>query len=425
MRLPCRCLFLPIALCYALCYALSLHAQQGPGLMDGDLVAICGDSITEQKDYSVNIQSYLLMCQPKASLQTVQFGWGGETSWGFKARMENDTLRFHPTVATTCYGMNDGGYGPLAEDRAKLYRDSQTAIVQQFKQAGVRFIVVGSPGAVDSDTFRRDPEQARIYNQTLSQLRDISREVAEAEGVTFANVYDPMIKVMEQCKEKYGHEYHVCGGDGVHPSRNGHLVMAYAFLKALGCDGQIGTIEYDLAGNSASASAGHTATLKGPGEIEVVSSRYPYCFFGDANSPDSTAGVIEFLPFNNELNQFRLIVANAAGKKVMVTWGEHSKEFEGDELANGINLAAEFLNNPFSQPFTQVQQAIREQQNFETPLVKNLMHDLPQYLQLVPEEAESFERIADRLVQKDKILRDLSSAAVKPVMHMLKVQVQE
>ncbi len=27
------------------------------------------------------------------------------------------------------------------------------------------------------------------------------------------------------------------GRDGVHPDRNGHLVMAYAFLKALGCDG--------------------------------------------------------------------------------------------------------------------------------------------------------------------------------------------
>ena len=39
--------------------------------------------------------------------------------------------------------------------------------------------------------------------------------------------------------------------DGVHPAANGHLIMAYAFLKGLGCDGNVGTITLDLAGNHA------------------------------------------------------------------------------------------------------------------------------------------------------------------------------
>ncbi len=42
-----------------------------------------------------------------------------------------------------------------------------------------------------------------------------------------------MIDAMAKAKLKYGKEYNVAGGDGVHPNRNGHLVMAYAFLKAL------------------------------------------------------------------------------------------------------------------------------------------------------------------------------------------------
>ena len=42
--------------------------------------------------------------------------------------------------------------------------------------------------------------------------------------------------------------YHVAGADGVHPAANGHLIIAYAFLKALGCDGNIGTIKVDLCG---------------------------------------------------------------------------------------------------------------------------------------------------------------------------------
>ncbi|MHC4913054.1 MAG: hypothetical protein ACYTE5_08635, partial [Planctomycetota bacterium] len=37
------------------------HGQDTPRLQQGDFVAICGDSITEQKQYSVYVQDYLLM----------------------------------------------------------------------------------------------------------------------------------------------------------------------------------------------------------------------------------------------------------------------------------------------------------------------------------------------------------------------------
>lgn len=404
---------------------VSLPQRVQAQLKDGDLVAICGDSITEQKLYSVDIETYLLLCQPKSGLQTVQFGWGGETSWGFKARMNNDALPFAATVATTCYGMNDGGYGPLAESRAKMYRDNQRGIVQVFKQAGVRFIVVGSPGCVDSDTFRRNPEQAAIYNKTLSQLRDIAREVAKEEGVAFANVYDPMIDVMAKAKAKYGKDYHLAGGDGVHPDRNGHLVMAYAFLKALGCDGQIGTIKVDVAKNKAEGSEGHKVLSVDKGVVELESTRYPYCFTGEPNRTNATTGVLEFLPFNDELNRYQLVATGVPGERVKVTWGKQSKVFAAKDLAQGINLAAEFLDNPFSQPFAKAQQTIRDQQNQETQLIKNLLHNLPQYGRLLPEEAETFSRLADKIVAKDKALREASSAAVVPVKHTLRIEAAE
>src|ERR1700748_3710545 len=102
--------------------------------------------------------------------------------------MTNDMLRFKPTVATTCFGMNDGGYSPMNPDKAKGYRENQTKIVKKCKEAGVRGIVVGSPGAVDSDSFHKNPEDAKMYNKTLGEERDIAREVAQAEGVVFADV---------------------------------------------------------------------------------------------------------------------------------------------------------------------------------------------------------------------------------------------
>ena len=105
--------------------ALTCHAAATAKELveSGDMVAVIGDSITEQKQYSVFIEDYLLMCQPAEKLQVAQFGWGGETATGFEKRMKNDMLRFKPMLITTCFGMNDGGYGPLTKDRADLYRD--------------------------------------------------------------------------------------------------------------------------------------------------------------------------------------------------------------------------------------------------------------------------------------------------------------
>src|SRR5688572_19142843 len=204
-------------------------------LKENDFLAVCGDSITEQKLYSVYIENYLLMCRPTNNLRAMQFGWGGEVAPGFLGRMSN-VLRFPVTAATTCYGMNDGGYAPLTPERAKAYRDGMTGIVDTFKKSGVRLIVVGSPGAVDTKFYRPTPnaDEDKVYNKTLADLRDIANEVAAEQKVSFADVHGAMLDVMAKAKAKYGEDYPVGGGDGVHPSANGQLVMAYAFLKALG-----------------------------------------------------------------------------------------------------------------------------------------------------------------------------------------------
>src|SRR3954451_2138295 len=147
----------------SLLLAVSAGAQNQ--LQKGDFVAVCGDSITEQKLYSVYIEDYLLMCKPQADVRVMQFGWSGETSWGFLSKMPTQALRFDMTVATTCYGMNDGGYSPMNDAKAKKYREAMQGVIDQFKKKGVRFIVVGSPGAVDADTFQKSAEKAVMYNK--------------------------------------------------------------------------------------------------------------------------------------------------------------------------------------------------------------------------------------------------------------------
>src|SRR5881296_80936 len=149
-------------------------------LKRGDNIAICGDSITAQKMYSRAIESYLMACTPELELSVRQYGWSGEQAPGFLARMTNDCLRFKPTVATTCYGMNDHGYRPYDESIGSKYREHSTAIVRAFKASGTR-VIQGSPGCVS-----HNPE---ALNLNLCQLRNIGIDIAESERVGFADVF--------------------------------------------------------------------------------------------------------------------------------------------------------------------------------------------------------------------------------------------
>lgn len=413
----------PLAIVFAVLFVL-LCGQTRAQLQKGDFVAIAGDSITEQKQYSVFIEDYLLMCKPQPDLRAMQLGWSGETAGGFLSKMPTQALKFDMTVVTTCYGMNDGGYSPMDPGKAKRYKDTMTGVVESFKKKGVRFIVVGSPGVVDSDTFRNSRDAAVMYNKTLGEEREIAKALAEKEGVAFADVYGVMMDAMVKAKAKYGPKYHVAGGDGVHPDRNGQLCMAYAFLKGLGCDGNIGTITVDLAGNRAEGTDGHKVLGIKDGAVEVQSSRYPFCFTGDPQSTGATSGIIEFLPFNQDLNRFMLVVKGAGGK-VKVTWGKASKEYDAADLEKGINLAAEFLDNPFSAPFEAVQNKIRAQQDYETPLVKTLLNGLPDMRKMAPAEEECFNKIETSAIKHSKELEDASAMAVKPVTHTIKIEVMK
>jgi len=391
-------------------------------LRQGDFVAVTGDSITEQRLYSVFIEDYLLMCRPAADLRVSQFGWNGDSAEWFSKRMVNNVLPFKPDVVTTCFGMNDGVYGPMTDEIASRYREAERTIVREFKKTGVRVIVVGSPGCLDIDkAFGGDKERSVMYNGTLAGFRDIGRDIAKEEGVFFANVHDPMIDFMTKAKAKYGKEYSF-SVDGGHPQRNGHLVMAYAFLKALGCDGDIGTITVDLEKNTAVATDGHQVMTYADGRVEVESSRYPFCFYGEPYSPDSTRGVLEFIPFNEELNRFRLVVRGLDAATAKVSWGEASLEFPVAQLEKGINLAAEFLDNPFSEPFRAVEEMIAAQQLSEVALVKEQMNTLGFLRERAAEEREALDRLVAVLVKRGEDGRDVPARAVAPVRHVIRIE---
>lgn len=347
-------------------------APAGPVLHEGDRLAICGDSITEQRQYSRIIETYLTVCVPELKITVRQFGWSGETAPQFLARMTNDVLRFKPTIATTCYGMNDHGYRPYEPAIGARYREAMTAIVRAFTNAGAR-VILGSPGCVGPKVEWTRATQLEM-NLSLCELRNLGIEVAAAEGVGFADVFWPMLKAQFFAVQRYGDVYQLCGRDGVHPDWAGSFVMAYAFLKALGLSGDIGTVTADLQGLRASASAGHEVTGFSDGEVSLVSHRYPFCATGEINKDNTIRSGMTLVPFNAELNRFLLVVTNAAAPRYIVSWGSGYRTYTREQLAKGVNLAEDFAVNPFSEAFDRVDAAVAAKQAYETRQVKDLMH---------------------------------------------------
>lgn len=343
-------------------------------LQKGDRLAICGDSITEQRMYSRVIETYLAVAAPELDVRVRQYGWGGETAPGFLARMTNDCLRFKPTIATTCYGMNDHGYRAYEEGIGKRYRDSSTAIVQAFKGAGAR-VIQGSPGCVGKAPQWSQASSKEAMNLNLCELRNIGIEIARTENVGFADVFWPMLTQEFAARQKYGENYAVAGKDGVHPGWSGSFIMAYAFLRAMGLDGEIGTFTIDLGSNMATGSAGHDLVGFAENKAEFRSSRYPFCASGgDVAKDDNIRSSMTLIPFNQELNRLLLVVKNAKAANYKVTWGETSRSYSAEQLGKGVNLAADFEKNPFTEAFNKVDAAVAAKQNYETRQIKDLFH---------------------------------------------------
>jgi lysophospholipase L1-like esterase len=404
---------------------LSLPALADFLVQPNDVVGIGGDSITQQHLYSAFMEDYLLMCQPTVGQKIVQFGWSGEQAPGFLARLGTDVFPFKPTVMTTCYGMNDGHYAALTTDTANTFRKAQTDIVEALKKGGVRAIVLGSSKCVDSFYFKHPDCTADVYNKTLGALADIDKDIATKEGVVYADVYGITLDTMMKAKAKFGDNYEIAGGDGIHPSPNGHLVMAYAFLKALGCDGNIGTITVEYGLNQASGSSGQEIVSYKDGTVDVKSTRYPFCFSGTLDSRDagSTAPVTEVLPFNQDLNRYLLVVNGLPTPNAKVTWGGVTKQYAAENLKKGVNLAADFLANPFVDQFNKVHAAVTLQEGQETLLSQTFMHSLADWKQnYFPGADAAFDQIIAAGMVRHEAMYKTAADLVIPIEHTIKIE---
>jgi len=95
-------------------------------IADGDHVVFYGDSITEQRQYTSDIENFILTRYPTLHVDFFQSGVGGDRVTGGKygpidQRLHRDIFDHNPTVVTVMLGMNDGGYRQYDADIFTTY----------------------------------------------------------------------------------------------------------------------------------------------------------------------------------------------------------------------------------------------------------------------------------------------------------------
>ncbi len=282
-------------------------------------LAIWGDSITETTLYPQFVETYLLACAGRKDVTVCTFGHSGERMGGLLSR-QSDLDAFKPTVVSFNYGMNDTEYYVYSAAKGAAFDKTVREVLAMLAARHIEQRIAVGPDFVDDLFGRENPAAffrgadpagltaAQGQNVTLHHFRDFNRAAAIDSGSAFADVHVRMADAYARAVKVMGPNYAL----GVHPFPNGHLLIAQELLKALACDGQIGTIDVDMQGG-ATASPGHKIVRSAGGEVVLESEKYPFCYHYDAmaaNSPSNLASILPFTPFSQELNRLVLKVKN-------------------------------------------------------------------------------------------------------------------
>jgi len=400
-------------------------------LQKGDRLLMVGDSITVNNKYSLLVNLYLSACRPDLEVHCMQSAISGETTEKFLVRSKQAIKLCRPTIATTCFGMNDGGYGEFNGKLGTAYKGNTGRMANHFMSRDCR-VILGAPG-ITGPSYADEV----AYNQTLGKLADIAQGVALQRGCTFANVRQAMVDARDRMTAARGEPYDLTGRDGVHSDWQGQMAMAIAFLKAMGLEADgVGRIDIDLKRDKSNASPGHRVLSVTDNIIELESSRYPFLFHKAHNTPALADmwQVAEVLGFFDGLNRFTLSIQTARPGDYELKWdGAGKKVYDSKTLAAGINLASEFANTPFIVRTSDMWQAISIKLTIDNAIAidqryeRTSLADMGDWLKKVLLKVPDGDRDLAELARSDPMaIHDLAERNLKmlhePVPHTIKLR---
>jgi lysophospholipase L1-like esterase len=352
--------------------ALQAKAQQQPApFQKGDRVVFVGNSITDGGHYHSYIWLYYMTRFPDRRITCFNAGVGGDVIGQINDRFEDDVLSKKPTVLTLTWGMNDTGYFEWYRGDAK---DSMQRKIQRSydnyakvedilkKRTDIKKIFIGG-SPYDSSSKFNDKNIFPGKSHALTNVVAFQEQGAKKNGWAFVDFYHPMMTI-NQHEQQQDSTFSLTPGDRIHPDNDGHMVMAYLFLKAQGLTNQpVAVIHVDAATKQVKQSLNcKISTVTGTPEslsFGYLAQSLPYpmdTIVRGWGNKRRQSDALRVVPFTKEFNQEVLQLSGLkAGKYDLLMDGEKVGTYDAGQLSAGINLA----ENPRTPEYQQAIQ-IRE-----------------------------------------------------------------
>jgi lysophospholipase L1-like esterase len=318
-------------------------------LHDGDTVVFYGDSITNQRLYTVFTETFVLTRFPRMKIRFIHSGWSGDRvsgggSGAIDVRLDRDLFAYNPTAITIMLGMNDAEYRPFDQEIFEKYTSGYAHILDMIKaRAPKARVTVLEPSAYDDIT--RAEEFPGGYNSVLLRYGKFVRETSAARGLTAADMNAPVVALLKAVRDAEPGPSTRMIPDRVHPGPGVHLAMAGALLKAWHAPEVVTSVVLDgAAGMVVAVENAKVDSMEGGDGLswKELDGSLPMPVETD---DETLLAALRYSGFTEALNREVLKVTGLArGKYRLEIDGGAVGTFGAEELEKGINLAT--LNTP-------------------------------------------------------------------------------
>jgi hypothetical protein len=360
--------------------SLLTNAQKIAPFKAGDRVAFVGNSITDGGHYHSYIWLYYMTHFPNGRITCFNVGIGGDAINQIYDRFDDDVFSKKPNILTLTWGMNDSGYFEWYRKDGQDFMDKR--IEGSYKYYGMledklkqrpdikKIFILGSPYDFASKFNKQNLYPGKV--QAFSKIIDFQEAAAKKNGYGYVDFFHPMtaINQREQAKDS---TFSLTPNDRIHPDNDGHLVMAYLFLKAQGLDNQSVADVAINAQNKKVLKAVNCRVSNVAADADSVGFNYlanslPYPIdtipraWGNRKKQSEA---LKIIPFTKEFNQELLTVKGLkAGNYVVKIDGEQIASTSAEQLSNGLNLA-EITTTPQYQQAIQIRELNEERWDIE------------------------------------------------------------
>lgn len=222
-------------------------------------IVFLGDSITYGGDFVDFFETWLRLAHPESRTEILNLGLPSETASGLSEpghaggsfprpdvheRLSRVLNQTRPDLVVASYGMNDGIYHPYDEERAGRFQQGLRRLHDKVVATGARIVHL-TPSPFDPTRLggRTLPAGQPAYPQPFEGYDDVLHRYSEwllarkAEGWEVVDLHGPMARFLTESRSS-DPAFHLAG-DGVHPTAQGHWIMAREILRHFSADPSI------------------------------------------------------------------------------------------------------------------------------------------------------------------------------------------